>query len=672
MPKFEETDHPRDDVGRFSASAEGATAGAKFHEGQAAELTAGLPPPGTTAYVNDPTAAGRGTLGAAHGKLASTYRAMSLHYERGNAERAGQLHKGLEKSLKELRKLEHVGGFKAAKPERAEPGPATKQDITRVLGRAAERGGASSAQVETLARLIHNGSNAQREYNDWLLNTSASLTREEASAMIDYYMRRADDEAIAFDFDPESVRNFDTFGRMHVKQTPLTKAAVNEYYGHEIPNAEKLGLDPQRKYKLLRDPDELKKAVPTANNQPVMARHVAQSPDDPHRDKIVGTTGTDADYEHPYLRNSMAFWTRDGIDGVETNKKRQISASYSYDPDMTPGVYEGEPYDGVMRNIKFNHFATVTDGRAGPDVLVEDSMPPELQPSISLGQESLMTISRKALLARGALSAYLKPKLAQDAKIDLKAVLLGTTAANWSTAKPEIARRLTTAAHGKLAKDATLADMHEMLDSLDKEGEGEPDTMDAEPESEEDKRKKEAADKAARDEEAETEEEKKERMEKRARDKAAKDKAARDEETPEEKEKREREEKDAKDKAARDRTAKDNEPKPITKAAMDAAIADAVAGSERKHAALRDAERAVEPLIGKLAMPQEGADAVYRLALDHAGVKHTGVHPSALPAMVEMAKERARDQRATPRLATDAAAAKSFAELTGASRIRTI
>lgn len=467
------------------------------------------------------------------------------------------------------------------------------------------------------------------------------------------------DEALTFDFDPESVRDFDTFGRMHVKQTPLTKAAVNEYYGHEIPNAEKLGLDPQRKYKLLRDPDELKKAVPTANNQPVMARHIAQSPDDPHQDKIVGTTGTNADYEHPYLRNSMAFWTRDGIDGVETNKKRQISASYSYDPDMTPGVYEGEPYDGVMRNIKFNHFATVTDGRAGPDVLVEDAMPPGMRNP----QENNMPASRKALLVRGALSAYLMPKLAADTKIDLKPVLLGATAANWTAAKPEIARRLTTATSGKLAKDAKLDDMHAFLDSLDKEGEGEPDTMDAEPESEEEKKKreaKEAEDKAARDAEAETAEEKKARMEKRAADKAAKDKAARDAD-PAEKERLEKEEKEAKDKAARDKAALDAEPKPVTKAAMDAAIADAVAESNRKHAALRDAERAVEPLIGKLAMPQESAEAVYRLAMDSVGVKHAGVHPSAYPALIEMAKERARDKQRPVALANDAATVKGFA-----------
>ena len=461
---------------------------------------------------------------------------------------------------------------------------------------------------------------------------------------------------MAFD---KSVRSYDEDGRMHVETTPISRAAVNEYYGAEIPEAEKLGLDPQRKYKLLRDPEELKKAAGTFNNLPLMIKHVRQSADDPQKDKIVGSTGTDAEFDHPHLTNSLVVWDQDGIDGIESKNRRELSCSYRYDADMTPGAFEGQSYDGVMRNIRGNHVALVKDGRAGPDCLVEDAMPPGMRNP----QENNMPVSRKALLVRGALAAYLKPKLAMDAKIDLKPVLLGTTAANWTTAKPTIAQRLREVTAGKLAKDATLADMHEMLDSLDKEGEGEPDTMDAEPESEEDKRKreeKEARDKAARDEEAETEEEKAERMKRRQE---AKDKAARDAEMPEAKMERERKEKEASDKAARDRAARDMEPKPITKAAMDEAMAtqrrEIMADAQR----LRDAERAVEPLIGKLVLAQDSADAVYRLALETVGVKAAGVHASALPAMVEMAKQNAAQAaRATPRLAHDAAAAKTFAE----------
>ena len=42
---------------------------------------------------------------------------------------------------------------------------------------------------------------------------------------------------------------------------------------------------------------------------------------------------------------------------------------------MTPGDYQGEPYDGLMRDIVGNHVALVREGRAGADVVVGDMLP---------------------------------------------------------------------------------------------------------------------------------------------------------------------------------------------------------------------------------------------------------------------------------------------------------
>jgi hypothetical protein len=39
---------------------------------------------------------------------------------------------------------------------------------------------------------------------------------------------------------------------------------------------------------------------------------------------------------------------------------------------MTPGMYEGQRYDGVMRDIQGNHVALVKAGRAGSDVMAAD------------------------------------------------------------------------------------------------------------------------------------------------------------------------------------------------------------------------------------------------------------------------------------------------------------
>lgn len=203
-----------------------------------------------------------------------------------------------------------------------------------------------------------------------------------------------------FAFDRASVRTYDADGMMHVSLTPISKANVCVYYGKEIPDADKLGLDPDRAYRLLRDPEELRKAAPTFNNKPVLNQHLPFTVDDPPKDAVVGSTGTDAKFEHPYLYNSMGIHDLDSIMGVKTERQKEISSSYRYRLDLTPGEYEGEAYDGVMRDIVCNHVAIVPSGRAGPDVFVYDSKPTG---------NILMTLKEK-------LMAVIMPHLANDEK----------------------------------------------------------------------------------------------------------------------------------------------------------------------------------------------------------------------------------------------------------------
>lgn len=48
----------------------------------------------------------------------------------------------------------------------------------------------------------------------------------------------------------------------------------------------------------------------------------------------------------------------------------QLSCGYSCDVDESPGVWRGERYDAVQRNIRGNHVALVGAGRAGPEVRI--------------------------------------------------------------------------------------------------------------------------------------------------------------------------------------------------------------------------------------------------------------------------------------------------------------
>lgn len=203
-----------------------------------------------------------------------------------------------------------------------------------------------------------------------------------------------------------SMRSYDEDGRMHVETSNISKATVNPYYGSEIPNHQQLGLDPKKVYYLLRDPEELEKAVQTFNNLPLLSKHIPVSADEPQKDVIVGTTGSDAKFEDGYLKCSLAVWDSEAIAGIESGEQMELSSAYRYTADMTPGEFNGMRYDGVMRDIVGNHVALVDVGRAGRDVVVSDSDP---------------FYERKAMkLKKGAkkrIQVALKPLLAQDAEL---------------------------------------------------------------------------------------------------------------------------------------------------------------------------------------------------------------------------------------------------------------
>lgn len=170
-----------------------------------------------------------------------------------------------------------------------------------------------------------------------------------------------------------SVRTFDDNGRLRVERTPISKANICIYQGREIPDHIRLGLKPDQPYRLLRDPEELEKAADTFNSLPVLENHVPTSANAHPRELTVGATMDNARFEAPYLTVGMVIFDGPAIQRIQSGTQRELSCGYAYDADMTPGTYEGQPYDGRMVNIRGNHVALVVKGRAGPDVLVNDS-----------------------------------------------------------------------------------------------------------------------------------------------------------------------------------------------------------------------------------------------------------------------------------------------------------
>lgn len=171
----------------------------------------------------------------------------------------------------------------------------------------------------------------------------------------------------------DSVRSIDDNGFLHVAISNITKEQVAPYLGHEIPNYERLGLKPDEIYNVYRPAEELKKAVISSNGIPIQLDHHADFADAPAKDTRVGSTGTDGIFNAPYLQNSLHIQDADAIKRINDGSMRELSLGYRYTPEKKSGVFNGEPYDLIMRDISCNHLALVEEGRAGHDVLVKDS-----------------------------------------------------------------------------------------------------------------------------------------------------------------------------------------------------------------------------------------------------------------------------------------------------------
>jgi hypothetical protein len=96
------------------------------------------------------------------------------------------------------------------------------------------------------------------------------------------------------------------------------------------------------------------------------------SADDHRPDLVVGSTGTQARFDDPYLVNDLVVWAQAAIVGIEDGTCRDLSAGYRYTPVMEPGTWRGIRYDMRMSALVANHLSLVESGRvAGATIAAE-------------------------------------------------------------------------------------------------------------------------------------------------------------------------------------------------------------------------------------------------------------------------------------------------------------
>jgi len=451
-----------------------------------------------------------------------------------------------------------------------------------------------------------------------------------------------------------SLRSIDSDGHMRVEESRISKANVCPYLGREIPNWEALGLQPDKTYRLFRDPKELEKGAGTFDGKPLLIRHVPIDADAPRKELWVGTVGT-CTFEPPYLvTRPLMVLTKEAIDLIGSGEQRELSAAYRYDAVMEPGAWGGQQYDGRMVNIRGNHVAIVSEGRAGPDVHVADELPPELKPMKSVA---------------AAVALAIKPYLGKDPNSHLIAVALDgmlgeTPAESVITLDAEECKAAEDAARDAKGGDLTDEEREAAYEKA-------RDRKRAKDKKARDKKAKDAKDKAAKDAKAAEDatardaalDEREAAMDARE---AAEDEGKEDEEAKDRKRARDAR-KTARDKRAHDRgqdALPDNTDHrrdfrsgedSVTKDELSAAVKAAVEATEKRGREAAKAREDVRPLVGVVSMAMDSAPEIYRFALKHAGVKTDGVHESALGTLVEMAvRQKKQSAAALPHVAMDA------------------
>lgn len=209
----------------------------------------------------------------------------------------------------------------------------------------------------------------------------------------------------------DSMRHYDNNGHLVVKRTVITKAAVNPYKGSSIPRWKELGLDPNKEYNLLRDPEELRKALDTFAAIPLLIRHIPIDAENPETESVIGAIGSEFEMDDEgRVWSLIRVTTQEGIDYIESKQLGELSAGYAYDADMTAGTFNGVPYDGIMRNIHGNHVAIVERGRIGSDAIIADSIEGQL-------------MAKKIVMKKGGL-AKLREQLGMDSAEDIKKTIM--------------------------------------------------------------------------------------------------------------------------------------------------------------------------------------------------------------------------------------------------------
>ena len=169
-----------------------------------------------------------------------------------------------------------------------------------------------------------------------------------------------------------SARTHDLNGWFEVRDNPISKEGIFPYSGAQIGAPE-----PDRIYQIYRPAGELSDpdALASFRLLPIIDDHTMLGDGHTPTDDVdvAGVIGEDVRFEDGRLLANLKIYSQSLTEKIR-NGKTELSCGYRCVYDFTPGVWNGQSYDAVQRQIRGNHLALVDEGRMGPDVRVLDTM----------------------------------------------------------------------------------------------------------------------------------------------------------------------------------------------------------------------------------------------------------------------------------------------------------
>lgn len=162
-------------------------------------------------------------------------------------------------------------------------------------------------------------------------------------------------------------KRVDDNGYITYEDVPITREGIFDYLGREIDPSGKMGLEPEKRYKVYRPKSEVCKDsfIKSLEQMPLVDDHT-----------MVGNLGQPVEKKgaHGVLSNIKVVG--DGLHGTITvwsdtlkrkiqNGKRELSLGYQGVLRMQHGRFKGQDYDFVQHSLSANHIALVDLARMG-------------------------------------------------------------------------------------------------------------------------------------------------------------------------------------------------------------------------------------------------------------------------------------------------------------------